>query len=170
MKYIKCFEHYNPLVEDGVEMVSRMRSAEDLNPALLQAYVSWNFEEHPDHPMEDAESVCDSIIEIMDGIKRMGDYATLYRVVMLDDISMLDRTNVGNHYVLRPSDITEEMLFSVDMTWHGKTVYILTCKVPKECIDYTATIDANIAYPLEREITVQAGTRVEVLGVELYHG
>lgn len=89
----------------------------------------------------------------------------LYRVIFVDDPSQIDRTNIGNHYVLKMRDL-EQSHQQISHVGGGEP-YVLTVKADKSLIDVPNTLINNMKYPHENEITLKdKGKGAKIIKVE----
>lgn len=97
---------------------------------------------------------------ILSMISSLPDEVTLYRLVFLDSIEDLNKLKPGLHYVLSKRSLMNNhyddfMYDIVSSHGQGEEPYIITVKVDKSKVDVEKTIDNNMRYPHEKEITLK---------------
>lgn len=109
----------------------------------------------------DAETELDSIIN---KVKKLPDEITLYRLLNVDDKDEIDQKKLGSHY----SKVKKDLLSSHYFVDAGKEKYFLVkVKANKSMVDMMATLENNILYPNEQEITLKnKGKDVEILSIK----
>ena len=121
---------------------------------------------------DDEYSAGEHLDYILDIIDDLTQDVILYRVVYLDSISDLDKLKPGTHYVLNKKSLMRNhyLMDITDSHSMGETPYIITVKVDKSKIDVNLTIDNNMRYPNEEEISLKNKgngsiiTKIEKLG------
>lgn len=106
----------------------------------------YDAEEHLDH--------------IMDMIDELPEEVTLYRLVFLDSIDELDKIKPGIHYVMDKKSLVknhydQNMYTLTSSHGYGEEPYLITVKINKSNIDRNMTIDNNMRYPNEKEISLK---------------
>lgn len=101
-----------------------------------------------------AEAHLDHILDMLDDLP---EEITLYRVVFLDSPSELNKVKPGLHYVLDKESLLKNHYLMDIVSSHsqGEKPYLITVKVNRDKIDLSTTIDNNLRYPNEEEITLK---------------
>lgn len=101
---------------------------------------------------------------LLDKIDSFPDELTLYRILNVDKEEDINRDKLGSHYSNRKKDLMSSHYF-VDA---GKENYFLvTVKVKKSMIDKMATLENNVLYPNENEITLKnKGKGAEIISIK----
>lgn len=109
----------------------------------------------------EAQSELNSIIR---RIENLPDDITLYRILNVDDEQDINKKQIGSHFSNRKKDLLSAHYF-VDA---GKENYFLVkVKAKKSMIDVMSTLENNILYPNENEITLKnKGKGVEILSIK----
>jgi len=114
-----------------------------------------------DYSELDAEDIVDGLIE---KYKTLPKKLTLYRIIRADEYSDIDLRRLGKHY----SDNKEELLTNYEFsTGVGDKIFLFTVIVDKRFVDVQQSIENNILYPNENEITLKnEGKDVKIEDVE----
>lgn len=108
----------------------------------------------------DAEIELDNLI---DSLNNLPEYIKLYRIVIANSKSDIDLDKPGSHYSISKSDLLSSHSY---LTGYGEKYYLITVKAPKNLIDFQETLENNILYPNEQEITLKnKGKGVDVISV-----
>jgi len=101
-----------------------------------------------------AQSHLDHILDIIDDLP---EEVILYRVVFLDSPSDLNKIKPGTHYVLNKESLLKNhyLMDMVSSHSQGEKPYLITIKVEKNKVDIATTIDNNLRYPNEEEISLK---------------
>lgn len=91
-------------------------------------------------------------------IKNLPDVLTLYRIILVDKQSNINRKQIGKHFtdsksLLYDISFLRNLGFSADEV-ENANFYIITIEIGKENIDMINTISARIYHPQEEEIYV----------------
>ena len=103
-----------------------------------------------------------------DGVKDLPEELFLYRVLYLDDENQINYDELGSHYSQDRTDLINNHYnrgtIYGDM---GEHAYLITVKVPKSEVDVMETLNNNILYPHEKEITLKdKGRGAKYLDIE----
>ena len=89
-------------------------------------------------------------------VKTLPEELFLYRVLYLDDVNDINYDELGSHYSQDRTDLINNHYdrgsIYGDM---GEHAYLITVKVPKSEVDVMETLNNNILYPHEKEITLK---------------
>ena len=119
----------------------------DEHKSLLQSF------EVMDTPEEIASEELGNMIT---WVKDLPEELFLYRVLYLDDVNDINYDELGSHYSQDRTDLINNHYdrgsIYGDM---GEHAYLITVKVPKSEVDVMETLNNNILYPHEKEITLK---------------
>ena len=119
----------------------------DEHKSLLQSF------EVMDTPEEIASEELGNMIK---WVKDLPEILFLYRVLYLDDENQINYDELGSHYSQDRTDLINNHYdrgsIYGDM---GEHAYLITVKVPKSEVDVMETLNNNILYPHEKEITLK---------------
>lgn len=113
-----------------------------------------------------AQAQIDHIQDILDDLP---EDVILYRVVFLDSVSDLNKVKPGTHYVLNKESLLKNHYLMDIVSSHstGEKPYLITIKVNKSKIDVPTTIDNNLRYPNEEEISLKnKGSGAKVIEIK----
>jgi len=101
-------------------------------------------------------------------VKDLPEELFLYRVLYIDDVNDINYDELGSHYSQDRTDLINNHYdrgsIYGDM---GEHAYLITVKVPKSEVDVMETLNNNILYPHEKEITLKdKGRGAQYLDVE----
>ena len=114
-----------------------------------------------DYSEQDAEDWVDDLIEKYNNLPKN---LTLYRIIRADEFRDIDLKELGSHYSENKEDLLRNYEFSTGI---GDKVFLFTVKVPSRFVDIQQTMENNILYPNENEITLMnQGKNVKVVQVE----
>jgi hypothetical protein len=123
----------------------------DERKSLLQSF------EVMDTPEEIASEELGNMIK---WVKTLPEELFLYRVLYLDDVNDINYDELGSHYSQDRTDLINNHYdrgsIYGDM---GEHTYLITVKVPKSEVDVMETLNNNILYPHEKEITLKGKGR-----------
>ena len=107
---------------------------------------------------EDAKSELEDIVSY---VKELPEELKLYRILSVDSKDDINKEELGSHY----STDRKNLLSSHDyVTGSGEEYYLVTVKVKKSMVDVMETLENNILYPNEKEITLKnKGKGVEII-------
>jgi hypothetical protein len=110
-----------------------------------------------DSGFDDEYSAEQQLEHILDILNNLPDEVILYRVVFLDSLSDLNKVKPGTHYVLDEKSLLRNHYLMDIVSSHsqGENAYLITIKVSKDKIDISTTIDNNLRYPNEEEISLK---------------
>lgn len=114
-----------------------------------------------DYSEQDAEDWVDDLIEKYNNLPKN---LTLYRIIRADEFRDINLKELGSHYSENKEDLLRNYEFSTGV---GDKVFLFTVKVPSRFVDIQQTMENNILYPNENEITLMnQGKNVKVVQVE----
>jgi hypothetical protein len=110
---------------------------------------------------EDAKSELEGIVSY---VKELPEELKLYRILSVDSKDEINKDELGSHY----STDRKNLLSSHDyVTGSGEDYYIVTVKAKKSMVDVMETLENNILYPNEKEITLKnKGKGVEIISIK----
>lgn len=110
---------------------------------------------------EDAKSELEDIVSY---IKELPEELKLYRILSVDSKEDINKEELGSHY----STDRKNLLSSHDyVTGSGEEYYLVTVKAKKSMVDVMETLENNILYPNEKEITLKnKGKGVEIISIK----
>lgn len=100
------------------------------------------------------EMAHDGLMNILDGLKKLPNIITLYRIVFIESLDDLNTQELGSHYVLDKDDL-ESSHYSSPHDGANGNPFMISVKAQKNMIDFNTTITNNIQYPHETEITLK---------------
>jgi len=113
-----------------------------------------------------AQSHLDHILDILDNLP---EEVTLYRVIFLDSKSELNKVKPGAHYVLNKESLLRNHYLMDIVLSHskGEKPYLITIKIDRSKIDISTTIDNNLRYPNEEEISLKnKGSGAKIVNIK----
>lgn len=122
--------------------------------------------EYMDIPQEMA---AEELGELITWVKDLPEILFLYRVLYLDDKNQINYDELGSHYSQDRTDLINNHYDRGSIYGHaeGEDAYLITVKVPKSEVDVMETLNNNILYPHEKEITLKdKGRAAQYLDVE----
>ena len=110
---------------------------------------------------EDAKSELEDIVSY---VKELPEELKLYRILSVDSKDDINKEKLGSHY----STDRKNLLSSHDyVTGSGEEYYLVTVKAKKSMVDVMETLENNILYPNEKEITLKnKGKGVEIISTK----
>ena len=110
---------------------------------------------------EDAKSELEDIVSY---VKDLPEELKLYRILSVDSKDDINQEELGSHY----STDRKNLLSSHDyVTGSGDEYYLVTVKAKKSMVDVMETLENNILYPNEKEITLKKkGKGVEIISIK----
>ena len=110
---------------------------------------------------EDAKSELEGIVSY---VKELPEELKLYRILSVDSKDDINKEELGSHY----STDRKNLLSSHDyVTGSGEEYYLVTVKAKKSMVDVMETLENNILYPNEKEITLKnKGKGVEIISTK----
>ena len=157
-KYLKLMNPGLPDIPDNATITEQDLSNDD-HKSLLKSF------EVMDTPEEIASEELGNMIK---WVKTLPEELFLYRVLYLDDINDINYDELGSHYSQDRTDLINNHYdrgsIYGDM---GEHAYLITVKVPKSEVDVMDTLNNNILYPHEKEITLKdKGRGAQYLDIE----
>lgn len=114
-----------------------------------------------DYSEQDAEDWVDDLIEKYNNLPKT---LTLYRIIRADEFRDIDLKSLGSHYSESKEDLLSNYEFS---TGFGDKVFLFTVKVPSRFVNVQESMENNILYPNENEITLlNQGKNVKIVNVD----
>ena len=110
---------------------------------------------------EDAKSELEDIVSY---VKELPEELKLYRILSVDSKDDINKEELGSHY----STDRKNLLSSHDyVTGSGEEYYLVTVKAKKSMVDVMETLENNILYTNEKEITLKnKGKGVEIISTK----
>jgi len=145
-------KHYGSLreqhYEDWDERAREQYLSDDEHKSLLQSF------EYMDMSSEMATEELGNLIR---WVKDLPEELYLYRVLYLDDEDQINYDELGSHYSQDRTDLINNHYDRGSIYGHsqGEDAYLITVKAPKSEIDVMETLNNNILYPHEKEITLK---------------
>ena len=103
------------------------------------------------------EMAAEELGDLITWVKTLPEELFLYRVIYLDDKNQLNYDELGSHYSQDRTDLINNHYNRGSIYGHkqGEDAYLITVKVPKSEVDIMETLNNNILYPNEEEITLK---------------
>ena len=107
------------------------------------------------------EIASEELGELITWVKDLPEELFLYRVLYLDDENQINYDELGSHYSQDRTDLINNHYNRGSIYGHrqGEDAYLITVKVPKSEVDVMETLNNNILYPHEKEITLKDNGR-----------
>ena len=104
-------------------------------------------------PTDMAQDQLNTLINHYDNLQNK---LTLYRIIYLNDPNDLNKNNIGKHYSENKQDLINNHYDrgSLYGNQQGEYAYLITIETNKTNIDIEKSIENNILYPHEQEITL----------------
>ena len=115
------------------------------------------------------EIASEELGELITWVKDLPEELFLYRVLYLDDGNQINYDELGSHYSQDRTDLINNHYNRGSIYGHrqGEETYLITVKVPKSEVDVMETLNNNILYPHEKEITLKdKGRGAKYLDIE----
>jgi len=115
------------------------------------------------------EIASEELGELITWVKDLPEELFLYRVLYLDDENKINYDELGSHYSQDRTDLINNHYNRGSIYGHGQgeDAYLITVKVPKSEVDVMETLNNNILYPHEKEITLKdKGRGAKYLDIE----
>jgi len=115
------------------------------------------------------EIASEELGELITWVKDLPEELFLYRVLYLDDENQINYDELGSHYSQDRTDLINNHYYRGSIYGHGQgeNAYLITVKVPKSEVDVMETLNNNILYPHEKEITLKnKGSGATYLDIE----
>lgn len=110
------------------------------------------------------EEALEQLRDLLSWVKSLPSFMTLYRVIVVDDISDIDRESLGSHYSLNKKNLLSSHSY---LTGAGEKKFLVKVKATKDMMDINQTLANNILYPNEQEITLKnQGKGVKILNIK----
>lgn len=112
----------------------------------------------------DEETAREELEGLIEWFKSLPEQITLYRIVQVDDKEDIDTERPGSHYSIYKVELISNNCYAVG---YGDKKFLMTVKADKSQIDVNQTLQNNILYPNENEITLKnKGRGVKILKIE----
>lgn len=146
-KYLKLINPGMPDIPDDAIITEQDLSNDD-HKSLLKSFKVM------DTPEEIASEELGNMIT---WVKTLPEELFLYRVLYLDDVNDINYDELGSHYSQDRTDLINNHYDRGSIYGHGQgeDAYLITVKVPKSEVDVMETLNNNILYPHEKEITLK---------------
>ncbi len=106
------------------------------------------------------------------GLKNFPDEAILYRALFVKNPAKVSTKNFGVHYTSDIDVIDNDFLGTIggdNFDWDETPPYIFKIKMDRNQVDFYYTINNNLIYPHEYEITTKSkNPKVEIIGYKAY--
>jgi hypothetical protein len=110
---------------------------------------------------EDAKSELEDIVSY---IKELPEELKLYRILSVDSKDDINKEELGSHYSTDRKNLLSSHNY---VTGSGEEYYLVTVKAKKSMVDVMETLENNILYPNEKEITLKnKGKGVEIISTK----
>jgi len=157
-KYLKLVNPGLPDIPDEAIIIENDLTSDE-HKSLLQSF------EVMDTPEEIASEELGNMIK---WVKTLPEELFLYRVLYLNEVNDINYEELGSHYSQDRTDLINNHYdrgsIYGDM---GEHAYLITVKVPKSEVDVMETLNNNILYPHEKEITLKdKGRGAQYLDIE----
>lgn len=83
-------------------------------------------------------------------LDKLPNIVTLYRILVVNSEKDINTQAPGSHYSMDKENLIKNYNFI-----KGKNYYMLTVSAPKQMIDVKTTIENNMNFPMEKEITLK---------------
>ena len=104
------------------------------------------------------------------GFKDIPNHILLYRLLLVKDNESINEKEIGEHFIAEPNLIDVGFLEKIgvwDYWTQDSKLWLLTCKVNKDNIDFDSTIGHRLIYPRENEFTLLSSTKVTIVNKEV---
>jgi hypothetical protein len=99
----------------------------------------------------------------LDKVKNLPDELTLYRVLNVDKKEDINKEQLGSHYSDKKKDLMSSHYF---VDGGEENYFLVTVKAKKSMVDIMATLENNILYPNENEVTLKnKGKGVDIISI-----
>jgi len=97
-------------------------------------------------------------------VKNLPKTLTGYRILVVNDKKDINLDEIGSHFSENKVELLSNHSFC---TGCGEKYYLITAKIPKNEVDLQETLQNNIFYPNEHEITVKnKGKNVKIVKIQ----
>jgi len=100
---------------------------------------------------QDVETIFQNLKSKIEEYQSLPQIVTLYRLIAAPNKDTIRTDNLGKHYFLHPSNITDDFLNSISISRHEK-IFLVEIQISKNKINFDRTIQQNIIFPNEDEI------------------
>ena len=112
----------------------------------------------------DEETAQEELEGLIEWFKSLPEKITLYRIVQVEDKKDINTERPGSHYSKYKAELISNHCYAVG---YGDKKFLITVKADKSQIDINQTLQNNILYPNENEITLKnKGKGVKILKIE----
>jgi hypothetical protein len=99
----------------------------------------------------------------LEKVKNLPDELTLYRVLNVDKKEDINKEQLGSHYSDKKKDLMSSHYF---VDGGEENYFLVTVKAKKSMVDIMATLENNILYPNENEVTLKnKGNGVDIISI-----
>jgi hypothetical protein len=99
----------------------------------------------------------------LEKVKNLPDELTLYRVLNVDKKEDINKEQLGSHYSDKKKDLMSSHYF---VDGGEENYFLVTVKAKKSMVDIMATLENNILYPNENEVTLKnKGKGVDIISI-----
>jgi hypothetical protein len=99
----------------------------------------------------------------LEKVKNLPDELTLYRVLNVDKKEDINKEQLGSHYSDKKKDLMSSHYF---VDGGEENYFLVTVKAKKTMVDIMATLENNILYPNENEVTLKnKGKGVDIISI-----
>jgi len=99
----------------------------------------------------------------LEKVKNLPDELTLYRVLNVDKKEDINKEQLGSHYSDKKKDLMSSHYFA---DGGEENYFLVTVKAKKSMVDIMATLENNILYPNENEVTLKnKGKGVDIISI-----
>lgn len=110
------------------------------------------------------EDIKSELIGLKKHLENLPDKIKLYRIVNADNKKDINLKQPGTHYSHSKKDLMDSHTYAAG---YGDKKYLITVIADKNQIDFFTTLENNILYPNEMEITLKnKGKGVEIVSVK----
>lgn len=158
IKYLKLINPGMPDIPDDA-IITEQDLSNDNYKSLLQSFEVMGTPE---------EIASEELGNMITWVKTLPEELFLYRLLYLDGKNQINYDELGSHYSQDRTDLINNHYnrgsIYGDM---GEHAYLITVKVPKSEVDVMETLNNNILYPHEKEITLKdKGRGAQYLDIE----
>jgi archaellum component FlaF (FlaF/FlaG flagellin family) len=100
----------------------------------------------------------------LERVKNLPETLTGYRILVVNDKKDINLDEIGSHFSENKVELLSNHSFC---TGCGEKYYLITAKIPKNEVNLQETLQNNILYPNEHEITVKnKGKNVKIVKIQ----
>jgi hypothetical protein len=110
------------------------------------------------------EDIKEELKNLISHVNSLPDKITLYRIIFADNISDINKEELGAHYSISKKDLLDSHSYA---SGYGVHKFLFTVEVNKDMVDFVDTISNNILYPNENEITLKnKGKGIKIISIK----